>query len=100
MRHAFEFRHRSFLNDNFLALLRQYNVTFVVAHAGGKKHPTGESPPPILFTCDFYGEGKQYRREYSPREHSEWMRKIQNEAKIHAPTDALKLLKMLRVHTK
>jgi uncharacterized protein YecE (DUF72 family) len=109
VRHAFEFRHKSFLNKDFLALLREHNVAFVFAHEGGERAPYTEEPTANFIYARLHGEGKRYSKGYPEKEIAEWAKKVKawnksghetfiyfsNEAKVHSPAGALKLLKKL-----
>ena len=106
VRHAFEFRHPSFLNPDFLDLLRAHNVAFVFAHEGGKNAPYTEEATADFIYARLHGEGKKYAKGYSDREIEKWATKIQkwnkdayvyfsNEAKVYTPKGAMKLMKAL-----
>lgn len=109
VRHAFEFRHKSFLNPDFIAMLKAYNVSFVVAHEGGKNAPYTEETTADFVYVRLHGEGKKYAKGYSATEIAQWAKKIKNwnqagtdtfvyfsnEAKVYSPTGALQLLKLL-----
>jgi uncharacterized protein YecE (DUF72 family) len=109
VRHAFEFRHASFLNKDFLELLRKHNVAFVIAHEGAEKAPYTEEPTADFIYARLHGEGKKYAKGYPDREIAEWGKKItvwnglgmdsfvyfSNQAKVHSPAGAMKLLKVL-----
>lgn len=125
VRHAFEFRHKSFLNEDFLDLLRAHNVAFVLAHEG-KRCPYTEDLTADFVYARLHGEGKSYAKGYPDKEIARWAEKIEawnrgkqskdaillgsakpvkakrdvfvyfsNEAKVYSPTGALKLLKKL-----
>ena len=109
VRHAFEFRHKSFLNETFLALLRAHNVAFVFAHAGSERAPYTEEPTADFIYARLHGEGKAYAKGYPDKEIAQWAKKTQvwnkekravfiyfsNEAKVHSPAGAMKLLSKL-----
>ncbi len=109
VRHAFEFRHKSFLNKDFLASLREHNVAFVFAHEGSERAPYTEEPTADFIYARLHGAGKTYAKGYPDREIGRWAKKIQQwnrskrdafvyfstEAKVHAPVGAQKLLKRL-----
>ena len=111
VRHAFEFRHKSFLNENFLATLRAHNVAFVFAHMGGERAPYTEEPTANFIYARLHGEGKAFAKGYPEKELTRWAKKVRewslakhdtfiyfsNEAKVHAPTGAMKLLKRLGI---
>ncbi len=110
VRHAFEFRHKSFLNKDFLAILKAHNVAFVFAHEGGAKAPYTEEPTADFIYARLHGEGKPYAKGYPDREITQWAKKIKawneekkdtfiyfsNEAKVYSPQGAMTLLKLLQ----
>jgi uncharacterized protein YecE (DUF72 family) len=104
MRHAIEIRHRSFMNEEFVSLLRKHDIGLVVADTAGKW------PRMLHVTSDFvyvrlHGEVKIYTSGYSRRALASWARRIRdwdadgrdvyvyfdNDAKVRAPFDALSL---------
>jgi|SRR5688572_846112 len=108
LRHAVEIRHPSFMNEDFVALLRKHGIGLVVADTAGKW--------PKLFhvTSDFvyvrlHGDVKIYTSGYSERALASWARRIRkwdqdgrdvyvyfdNDVKVKAPFDALNLMRML-----
>jgi uncharacterized protein YecE (DUF72 family) len=110
LRHALEIRHPSFMNDDFVSLLRKYRVGLVVADTAGKW--------PKLFdvTADFvyvrlHGDIRIYTSGYSERALAPWARRIRawakngrdvyvyfdNDVKVRAPFDALNLMRQLRL---
>lgn len=111
VRHAFEFRHKSFLNPDFIAFLREHHIAFVFAHGGGEKAPYTEEPTSDFVYARLHGEGKAYANGYPAREISRWAKKVSewknagldtyvyfsNEAKVYSPDGAMQLLKKLGV---
>lgn len=109
VRHAFEFRHKSFLNEDFLKLLKKHNVAFVFAHEGSEKAPYTEEPTADFIYARLHGEGKKFAKGYPTSEITQWAKKVKawnrtgkeafiyfsNEAKVHSPAGALKLMKEL-----
>jgi uncharacterized protein YecE (DUF72 family) len=108
LRHAVEIRHPSFMNDDFIALLKEHGIGLVVADTAGKW--------PKLFhvTSDFvyvrlHGDVKIYTSGYSDRALASWARRIRewdrdgrdvyvyfdNDVKVKAPFDALNLMRKL-----
>jgi uncharacterized protein YecE (DUF72 family) len=108
LRHAIEIRHESFVSDEFVALLRAYDIGLVVADTAGKF--------PRLFdvTADFvyvrlHGDVHIYKSGYTPRALQEWARRIRawdragkdvyvyfdNDVKVRAPFDAINLMDRL-----
>ncbi|HEU4922457.1 MAG TPA: DUF72 domain-containing protein [Burkholderiales bacterium] len=108
LRHAVEIRHRSFMNDDFVSLLRDHGIGLVVADTAGKW------PKMFHVTSDFvylrlHGDVKIYTSGYSERALASWARRIRNwdrdgrdvyvyfdnDVKVKAPFDALKLMQQL-----
>lgn len=111
IRHAMEFRHKSFLNKDFMALMRHQNVAFVFAHEGGEKAPYTEEATADFIYARLHGEGKTFAKGYPERELTIWSKKVEawskkgldsyvyfnSEAKEYAPSSALKLMKRLGI---
>jgi uncharacterized protein YecE (DUF72 family) len=108
LRHAIEVRHESFMTAAFVRLLRQHDIGLVVADTAGKW------PQLFQVTADFvyvrlHGDIKIYTSGYSERALASWARRIRkwdrdgrdvyvyfdNDAKVHAPFDALNLMRLL-----
>jgi uncharacterized protein YecE (DUF72 family) len=75
LRHAFEIRHESFLDPEFIALLRARNVGLVIAETA--QH----WPMPHDVTADFvyvrlHGDKRLYQSGYSDRALDRWAQKI------------------------
>jgi uncharacterized protein YecE (DUF72 family) len=108
LRHAVEIRHPSFMNDDFVSLLKKHDIGLVVADTAGKW--------PKLFhvTSDFvyvrlHGDVKIYTSGYTDRALASWARRIRdwrgdgrdvyvyfdNDVKVRAPFDALSLMRKL-----
>jgi uncharacterized protein YecE (DUF72 family) len=107
LRHAIEIRHASFVNEDFISLLRKHGIALVVADTAGRW--------PKLFdvTADFvyvrlHGDVKIYTSGYSSRALDAWAQRIRrwhrrgdvyvyfdNDVKVKAPFDALSLMDKL-----
>jgi uncharacterized protein YecE (DUF72 family) len=108
LRHAVEIRHESFVDDDFIALLKERDIGLVVADTAGRW--------PRLFevTSDFvyvrlHGDIRIYTSGYTSRALDEWARRIRkwsaagkdvyvyfdNDVKVRAPFDALNLMRKL-----
>jgi uncharacterized protein YecE (DUF72 family) len=109
MRHALEVRHSSFATTAFTDLLRAYQIAVVVADTAGKWPLIRE------VTADFaylrlHGDKELYTSGYTDEALSAWASTIRawavrghdsyvyfdNDVKVRAPFDALKLASMLR----
>jgi uncharacterized protein YecE (DUF72 family) len=110
LRHAIEIRHPSFMNLDFISLLRRYDIGLVVADTAGKW------PKMFHVTSDFvyvrlHGDVKIYTSGYTERALDSWARRIRgwardgrdvyvyfdNDVKVRAPFDALNLMQKLRL---
>jgi uncharacterized protein YecE (DUF72 family) len=110
LRHAVEIRHPSFMNDDFVSLLRHHGIGLVVADTAGKW------PKMLHVTSDFvyvrlHGDVRIYTSGYSERALASWARRIRgwhkdgrdvyvyfdNDVKVKAPFDALNLMRKLRL---
>lgn len=107
LKHVFEFRHRSWMEESTFNLLRKYNAGFCIFDM-----PGFSSPPEV--TADFayirlHGKGELYGGSYPDTELSRWAEKIinlsvgkkeiyvyfNNDAKANAVQNALTLIKYL-----
>jgi len=75
LRHAFEIRHESFLDPEFIRLLRARNVALVIAETAQRW------PMPHDITADFvyvrlHGDKRLYQSGYSDRALDRWAQKI------------------------
>ena len=86
LRHAIEIRHESFLDTDFIDLLRQYNIALVVAETARRW------PMPCDVTADFiylrlHGDRELYRSGYGPKALERWARRIRAWARGAEPRD-------------
>jgi uncharacterized protein YecE (DUF72 family) len=75
LRHAMEIRHDSFLDERFVALLREHNVALVIAETARRW------PMPRDVTADFmylrlHGDRELYRSGYGPAAIARWAERI------------------------
>ena len=108
LRHAVEIRHASFMNDDFLSLLRSQGIGLVVADTAGKW------PKMFDVTADFvyvrlHGDKAIYTSGYTSRALDQWAKRIRawdrrgadvylyfdNDVKVRAPYDAQMLMRKL-----
>jgi uncharacterized protein YecE (DUF72 family) len=84
MRHAFEVRHESWLGDEALELLHEYDVALVAADTAGKH------PAPVDRTASFayvrlHGSRVMYGSRYTDAELDTWARRIHGWTRAGAP---------------
>ncbi|MFC4932578.1 DUF72 domain-containing protein [Massilia sp. GCM10023247] len=108
MRHAVEIRHDSFRDPRFIDLLREYNIALVAADTAGRWPYIDE------VTADFtyirlHGDKELYASGYDDEAIALWAARIRawhsggrdvycyfdNDIKVHAPYDALRLIAAL-----
>lgn len=87
MRHAFEFRHPSFMNPDFIEMLRHYGVAVVFAHSGLK------SPYMEDLTADFvyarmHGQEAKYKKGYPQDVLKWWTERVKTWMEGKQPADA------------
>jgi uncharacterized protein YecE (DUF72 family) len=110
LRHAIEIRHPSFMQPEFVSLLRKHDIGLVVADTAGRW------PKMFDLTSDFvyvrlHGDKVIYTSGYTSRALDEWAERIRewqrhadvyvyfdNDVKIRAPYDAQALMRKLGLH--
>ena len=114
-RHAFEVRHPSYFHPEFYDLLRAHGCGMVVADSAGKFPMSEEVTAPFVYVR-LHGSEQLYVSRYSDEELDEWAGKIErwrspaaggrdvyvyfdNDAKVHAPRDAIRLMERLGMAT-
>lgn len=112
IRHAVEVRHPVFFAPEFLALLRRHDIAFVVSDGAGR-WPTAEHVTASFVYVRLHGAEELYVSGYRPRELDRWSDACRawlrsgrdvyvyfdNDAKVHAPFDAMALMDRLGVRT-
>jgi uncharacterized protein YecE (DUF72 family) len=131
LRHCLEVRHPTFVNDEFIALLRKHDIAFVVADTAGK-WPFLEDATSDFVYVRLHGDEELYASGYSEAALDMWAKKVRawakgglppnaelggprlasraggrdvyvyfdNDAKVHAPFDAMALGKRLGLREK
>ena len=107
LRHAVEVRHASFIDEDFIRLLKKHGIGLVVADTAGKW------PKMLDVTADFvyvrlHGDKLIYTSGYTSRALDEWAARIRewhrradvyvyfdNDVKVRAPYDAQALMRKL-----
>jgi uncharacterized protein YecE (DUF72 family) len=109
LRHAVEARHESFRDPGFAGLLREHGVATVIADSAGT-WPTFDAVTSDLVYLRMHGYGELYAGGYPPEALDEMAARIRgwldegrdvvgyfdNDAKVHAPFDAISLAERLR----
>jgi uncharacterized protein YecE (DUF72 family) len=108
MRHAVEVRHPSFLQDEALELMRRYGVALVLADTAGR-WPYAEEMTGDFVYIRLHGSKEIYASGYSDSELDWWAERIRrwgrrrevyvyfdNDAKVQAPFDAMRLAERVR----
>ena len=107
-RHAFEVRHPSYFVDEFYDLLRAYGIGFVIADTAGKFGYAEEVTADFVYVR-LHGSRELYVSGYTDEELDGWAERalewnggpgrghdvyiyVDNDAKVHAPHDARRLL--------
>jgi len=105
IRHAFEIRHESFVDERFFRLLRKHKAAFVVADTAGR-WPYREEVTADFVYVRLHGSSELYTSSYSDDELDAWARRIRrwrrdvyvyfdNDRKVKAPFDAMRLAERL-----
>ena len=111
-RHAFEVRHPTYFHDEFYAVLREHRCAFVVADTAGK-FPYAEEVTADFVYVRLHGSRELYASGYTDAELDDWAKRIDrwrdpkrggrdvyvyfdNDIKVHAPYDAMRLAERVR----
>ena len=106
LRHALEVRHDSFCSDAAVGLLRAHDIGFVVADTAGR-WPLVEQVTSDFVYVRLHGAEELYVSGYSDESLDEWAHKLlgwhgegldtyvyfDNDVKVHAPYDAMALMR-------
>jgi uncharacterized protein YecE (DUF72 family) len=112
-RHAFEVRHPSYFTAEFYDLLRAHGCGLVVADSAGKFPMSDEVTAPFVYVR-LHGSQQLYVSRYTDAELDSWSDRIRgwtspdaggldvyvyfdNDAKVHAPRDALRLMERVGI---
>jgi uncharacterized protein YecE (DUF72 family) len=107
LRHAVEPRHESFRDAAFPALLREHGVALVAADSAGTWPAFDESTTDFRY-ARLHGADELYASGYTPEALDAWAKRVRtwlaegdvfvyfdNDAKVHAPFDAIGLAERL-----
>ena len=103
-RHAFEVRHPTYFDDEFYGMLERHGVALVLADTAGR-WPYAEELTADFVYIRLHGSQELYVSGYTDDELDSWAERIErwssggrdvyvyfdNDAKVHAPFDALRL---------
>jgi uncharacterized protein YecE (DUF72 family) len=87
IRHAFEFRHPSFMNPEFIDLLRKHNVAVVFAHSGMKSPYTEDLTADFVY-ARMHGQEKEFKKGYTSKVISWWADRVSSWTQGQQPKDA------------
>jgi uncharacterized protein YecE (DUF72 family) len=110
LRHAVEVRHHAFFASSFLTLLERHDVAFVVSDGAGR-WPYAEHVTARFVYVRLHGAEELYVSGYRPADLDRWRDRCQawlrsgrdvyvyfdNDAKVHAPFNAIALMDRLGV---
>jgi uncharacterized protein YecE (DUF72 family) len=108
LRHALEVRHPSWLGDDALAVMRAFDVALVAADTAGR-HPASTARTASFAYVRLHGSTELYASRYGAADLAAWARRIagwaragadvfvyfDNDARGHAPHDAVRLRRLL-----
>ena len=109
LRHALEIRHATWLSDEALALMRAFDIALVAADTAGR-HPFSVERTATFGYVRLHGAEQLYASRYRAADLRRWATRIKgwarggadvyvyfdNDARGHAPHDAMRLLAMTR----
>jgi uncharacterized protein YecE (DUF72 family) len=114
LRHAFEVRHPSYFSSEFYDLLRAHKCGFVIADTAGR-FPYAEEVTADFVYVRLHGSKQLYVSGYTDDELDDWALRVRNwsrgakgakardvyvyfdnDAKVHAPHDAMRLAEKVR----
>jgi len=112
IRHAVEVRQEAFFASPFLELLRRHDIAFVVSDGAGR-WPLAEHVTASFVYVRLHGAEELYVSGYRPEELDRWAHACRgwldshrdvyvyfdNDAKVHAPVDAIGLMNRLGMET-
>lgn len=88
IRHAFEFRHPSFENAEFISMLRKYGVAVVFGHSG-LKNPYFEDVTADFIYARMHGQEKEYKKGYPKEKLKWWAERVKIWTAGQQPSDAI-----------
>lgn len=97
LRHAVEIRNQTFVDETFIALLRRYNVAFVIADTA-RRWPYAEDITSDFVYMRLHGDTELYRSGYSEEAIDHWYRRIKSWSQGIQPRDAKLIAKRTKLH--
>ncbi len=105
-RYALEVRHKSWIQEEALQLIRSHNIAFCISDTAGR-YPYHEAITAEFLYIRLHGSKKLYASCYTEEEIAQWAKKLRrwntpgfiyfdNDFQGHAPKNALQLLEALR----
>ena len=96
LRHACEVRHESFLDPQFIKLLRKHRIAIVVADTAGK-WPLIEDVTSDFVYVRLHGDEELYVSGYAPKALAEWERKVRAWNRGAIPTKTKRIAPKLKL---
>lgn len=90
LRHAVEIRHRSFMQESFIELLRKHRIALVVADTAGK-WPLAEELTADFMYLRLHGDKELYASGYDDAALDDWARRIRAWARGKQPKGARRI---------
>jgi len=90
LRHAVEIRHASFMQDDFIELLRQHGIALVVADTAGK-WPLLEELTADFMYLRLHGDKELYASGYDEQALDQWEQRIRSWHQGRQPADARRI---------
>ena len=90
LRHAIEIRHESFVDEAFIALLREHRVALVVADTAGR-WPCREDVTSDFLYLRLHGDSELYASGYTDEALARWAARIRDWSSGREPPDARRI---------
>lgn len=95
VRHAVEIRHESFLDTQFVELLRAHNIALVVAETA-KRWPMTHDVTADFIYMRLHGDKELYRSGYGDKALDKWARRIDAWSRGSEPADAHRIARPVK----
>lgn len=97
IRHAVEIRNESFVNPDFIKMLRRHNVAFVIADTANR-WPYAEDITSDFVYMRLHGDAELYKSGYSTEAIQHWYKRIKSWSRGSYPKDSKLISKRVRLH--